>query len=105
MSIATFESPQVASQQFFPWLFEEDETCEYSAAETIEEFEIAPKIASQPPAQAAWVPSLGGETRIGKTVLLGTVMIKLLKSYGISDAEIAEGMAAYAAQAGLAQAG
>jgi hypothetical protein len=32
-------------------------------------------------------------------------MIKLLKSYGITDEEIAEGLAAYAAKHKLAQAG
>ena len=38
-------------------------------------------------------------------VRLGAVMLKLLKSYGITDEEIAAGVAAYAAKEGLAHAG
>ena len=105
MSIATFESPQVASQQFFPWVFDEEADYDYSAAEPTEEIEAETEVACQPTAQVAFVPSSIKETRIGKPVRLGAVMIKLLKSYGITDDEIAEGMAAYAAQTGLAQAG
>ena len=111
MSIATFESPQVASQQFFPWVFDEAADYDYStvepysAVEPTEEIEAESEVACQPTAQVAFVPSSINEARIGKPVRLGAVMIKLLKSYGITDEEIAEGMAAYAAQAGLAQAG
>lgn len=120
MSIATFESPQVATQQFFPWVFDDDATYDYSVSDSCEVestasepaviesgkgLGIVSEVASEPVAQTAFAPSLVSEQRIGKTVRLGSVMIKLLKSYGITDDEIAEGMAAYAANAGLAQAG
>ena len=40
--------------------------------------------------------SFTNEGRIEKVVRMGSVMIKLLKRYGITDQEIAEGVAAYA---------
>lgn len=106
MSIATFESPRTTTQQFFPWVLEEETP---AAVQAVCELPlVAPKITpvvttnrnvrSQP-------TTLATESRIAEPVRLGAVMIKLLKSYGISDAEIAEGMAAYAAKSGLAQAG
>ena len=39
MSIATFESPQVASQRFFPWVFNEEVEEVFSDADTVQEFE------------------------------------------------------------------
>lgn len=39
----------------------------------------------------------GSRRRGGQAVRMGELMIQLLKSYGITDAEIAEGMEAYAA--------
>ena len=114
MSIATFESPQVASQQFFPWVFDEDTDCDYSVIESVQEFETKSEVVCRLSVATAFTSSslvcesrsierMGTETRLGKPVRLGAVMVKLLKSYGITDEEIAEGMAAYAAQAGLAQ--
>ena len=50
------------------------------------------------------MPNSVAETRLGIPARLGAVMLKLLKSYGITDEEISEGIAAYAAKAGLAQA-
>ncbi len=105
MSIATFESPQVASQQFFPWVFDEEVDCGYSDSEMVQECESEPVCESQPAPCVARPMNVASEARIGKPVRLGSVMIKLLKSYGITDEEIAEGMAAYAAKTGLAQAG
>jgi len=113
MSIATFESPQVASQQFFPWVFEEEADYRFSDHEPAQEFDApvdAPvDLASHPLAPSAVASSLATsslatETRLGMPVRLGAVMLKLLKSYGITDEEIAEGLAAYAAKSG-AQAG
>lgn len=43
-------------------------------------------------------------TRIGKEVRLGSVMIRLLKSYGITDDEILEGVASYARKQQLSRA-
>lgn len=50
-------------------------------------------------------PETASAARIAKPVRLGAVMIQLLKSYGITDEEIAAGLVAYAAKNGLAQAG
>lgn len=122
MSIATFESPQVVSQRFFPWVFDEDTDCGYSAAEPIEDFDSGVEAGCQLPNESADLRSefdcesrsnerklekvlTQTEARIGAPVRLGAIMIKLLKSYGITDAEIAEGMATYAAQTGFAKAG
>jgi hypothetical protein len=40
--------------------------------------------------------SFTSDGRIARPVRMGAVMIKLLKRYGITDAEIAEGVANYA---------
>ncbi len=105
MSIATFESPQVASQQFFPWVFDKDADCGNSGSEPAHDFVAEPKAVCKPTSPIAFNMNSASETRLGKPVRLGAVMLKLLKSYGITDEEIAEGIAAYAAKEGLAQAG
>jgi len=105
MSIATFESRQVASQRFFPWVFDEDADYGYSDTEPAQDFGAETEFDCQLPAVPAFIPSSATETRLGMPVRLGAVMLKLLKSYGITDEEIAEGIAACAAKAGLARAG
>jgi hypothetical protein len=45
-----------------------------------------------------------GEDRIGKPFRVGAVMFRLLKRYGITDEEIAEGIAAYTAKRNAARA-
>ncbi len=109
MSIATFESPEVATQQFFPWVFDEDADCGSADAESFDDFAVEVNVVCPPPVPASVVSKSATksatETRLGKPVRLGAVMIKLLKSYGITDEEIAAGMAAYAANDGLAKAG
>ena len=105
MSIATFESPQVASQRFFPWVFDEDGACGFSGTEPTQDSGAETEDNYQTPAPTAYMPNSVAETRLGIPARLGAVMLKLLKSYGITDEEIAEGVAAYAAKAGLAQAG
>ena len=95
MSIATFESPQAATQQFFPWVLEDES--ESMVAEAVPVAEVTRIVRPAPAARVT-------ESRSAEPVRLGAVMIKLLKSYGITDAEIAEGMAAYAAKSGLARA-
>ena len=104
MSIATFESPQVTSQRFFPWVFGEDAECGFSDTEPAQNVEAAVEVASLQPEPPAFLPRPTTGTRLGIPVRLGAVMLKLLKSYGITDEEIAEGVASYAAKAGLAQA-
>ena len=43
--------------------------------------------------------------RLGRPVRIGSVMIRLLRGYGITDQEISEGLARYAAAHRCAQAG
>ena len=105
MSIATFESPQVASQRFFPWVFNEEADVGFSDADSVQEPEADFEFVSRQPTTPTFAPSRVIGKRLGMPVRLGAVMIKLLKSYGITDEEIAEGMAAYAAKEGLAHAG
>ena len=99
MSSATIESPVAATGQlFFVW----DEPAEATppAAAT----PAAAPLAAAPAAVAAERLRLTPQGRIAEPVRIGAVMIKLLKRYGISDAEIAEGVASYARkhQRGLA---
>lgn len=126
MSIATFESPQVATQQFFPWVLDaesnaESDCCSAQLIETARPatkpvVRVAQRVAqparvAQPVAKVAEpgiesaIAARSSDARIGKPVRLGAVMIKLLKSYGITDEEIADGLATYATQAELARAG
>jgi hypothetical protein len=122
MSIATFESPQVATQQFFPWVLDAESDCclpqlietarpaTKPVARVAQSARVTQRVA-QPVAKVAEpgieseIAARNSDARIGKPVRLGAVMIKLLKSYGITDEEIADGLATYAAQAELARAG
>ena len=92
MSNATCASPIASSQLFFAWS---------------EQAEASPPAAIAPSTNTAATPlgATSGETgylsfthnaRIAKPVRMGAVMIKLLKRYGITDQEIAEGVANYA---------
>lgn len=66
------------------------------------------------PVQTGWATTAHGaaadclqftaEGRVARPVRIGAVMIRLLKRYGISEAEIAEGLARYAQQRGIAAA-
>ncbi len=118
MSIATFESPRVSTQQFFAWVSENEvdttarETARHTSSQPLRYEKIATPVAvpQHVATQHSATQDARDSQRIGKPVRLGAVMIKLLKSYGISDEEIAEGLAAYAANseltgAGLAKAG
>lgn len=51
------------------------------------------------------LPSRATNPKLAMPVRLGAVMIQLLKSYGITDDEIAQGLAAFAAKSGLSRAG
>ena len=105
MSIATFESPQVASQRFFPWVFDAETEFDYSDSE-LPELPQNPKPEVEAVCQRPVAPVCAASgTRLGMPVRLGAVMLKLLKSYGITEEEIAEGVAAYASKMGLSQAG
>lgn len=108
MSIATFESPQAPSQQFFSWVFDEDPGCDFIETEFAYDCEAETKVEVVSRTLLKWpaertMPSAGTigpviGPRLGTPVRLGAVMLKLLKSYGITDEEIAEGIAAYAAK-------
>ena len=105
MSIATFESPTVTSQRFFPWVFDEDAVSGFSDIQPAQDSGAEAEVVCEQPLPVDFAASRATGTRLGMPVRLGAVMLKLLKSYGITDKEIAEGVAAYAAKAGLAQAG
>lgn len=119
MSCATIESPVAASQLFFAW----SEQAEVGVAPAIARRPSVAKATKQakpsaaaanestqqsgPSQNAATGPSetlartanclsFTRETRIAQPVRMGSVMIKLLKRYGITDQEIAEGVANYA---------
>ncbi len=53
--------------------------------------------AVEPPVAASFEEAVQGD-RIGKPFKIGAVMFRLLKSYGITDEEIAEGVASYHAK-------
>jgi hypothetical protein len=115
MSIATFESPHVASQRFFPWVFGDEMDCDCAAQDLPDDLALdsVPDVqaVADSPATLAFeltsraLPVQASNLRLAAPVRIGAVMLKLLKSYGITDEEIAAGVAAYAAKAGLAQAG
>ncbi len=128
MSIATFESPVTESQLFFSWV--ENEGADVS--DFYSEDVAAP--AAAPAAVRFVTPSTLGpkkhvdrlsartsgarnysapsdllqpvtQAKLAVPVRLGTVMLQLLRSYGVTEEEIAEGLAAYEAKHRLAQAG
>ena len=124
MSIATFESPVTGSQLFFSWVENEGGAFD-SASEEVRTLPMHSRAATRPQTsyksipqapvevhvaqpelrQSNGLPARATQSRLASPVRLGTMMIQLLKSYGITDEEIAEGLAAYAAKNGLAQAG
>ena len=98
-----------ATQLTFPWVQAEDEGT--IVAESLVRPSIAVEITNVPPQAAAMVakpvgvedvaPSLTEAVvgdRIGRPFKMGSVMFRLLKSYGITDEEIAAGVAAYNAR-------
>ncbi len=124
MSIATFESPVTESQLFFSWLENENAdlediqqdndpqpaTLRLTAATAPSLKPAAVQMASTDPGPeqrptSNGLPARATHPRLAKPVRLGAVMFQLLRSYGVTDEEIAQGLAAYAAKAGLSQAG
>ena len=97
MSNALIESPATASQLYFAW--SEPDSSPHALPATREEtptYEPLAKISQ--PAKRDEPLALTPEGRIAKPVRMGAIMIKLLKRYGITDAEIEEGVANYARQ-------
>lgn len=119
MSSATIESPVASSQLFFAW----SEQAEVSVAPPRARRQPAVKPAMQPAVKPQDAPaveptqppqtsqsaaahsrctpqpgclSFTRDARLAKPVRMGALMIKLLKRYGITDQEIAEGVANYA---------
>lgn len=115
MSCATIESPIASSQLFFAW----SEQAEVGVAPPAARRPSASKPTKQAaaaieptqvpkPSQNAAVDPSGSlsrqasclsftrDARFAQPVRMGAVMIKLLKRYGITDQEIAEGVANYA---------
>ncbi len=117
MSQATIESPVASSQLFFAWseqaavgIAPPKRPTKKSAPRPLVEGKtpvappvppaVAPAEKTTQAAQRCTTPaghlSFTGSGRIERPVRMGAVMIKLLKRYGITDAEIAEGVANYA---------
>ena len=113
MSQAIISSPGAASQLSFAW----DTTSSVeSANRSRQQFIVEPttkRCEQQTPSferegmPSAIAPVVDAasdrlefrQARIGKPVRIGSVMFLLLKKYGISDEEIAEGIAKFAADA------
>lgn len=105
MSNATCASPIASSQLFFAWsehtvapqptIPAPAPTC--ASAATIRRDVASGQTGSgQATSGRTGHMSFTREARIAKPVRMGAVMIKLLKRYGITDQEIAEGVANYA---------
>lgn len=104
MSNATCASPVATSQLFFAWSEQAVAPQPASPAPTgytapAGYTAISPS--TTVPQRAASLAQTGRldfnrDARIAKPVRMGAVMIKLLKRYGITDQEIAEGVANYA---------
>ena len=113
MSTATL-SEVPATQLTFPWAMPKAE-CETvivaDRSQPTESQRPSPRLAPRPALEeaarsvaryrtagdSAVAESLDGD-RIGRPFRVGSVMFRLLKSYGISDEEIADGIAQYAAK-------
>lgn len=108
MTTATLSAVTPATQLTFPWVHADEE------ATAVVESKVRPRVAveiTNVPPQASLVaatpmaedvaPSLTAALqgdRIGRPFKMGSVMFRLLKSYGITDEEIAAGVAAYNAR-------
>ncbi len=124
MSCATIESPVTSSQLFFAWS-EQAEVGVAPPAAALKWPDAQSSVFNQPPVQRQSAatnkiaqmakPSQGTaatqndslsrssnclsftrDARFAQPVRMGALMIKLLKRYGITDQEIAEGVANYA---------
>ena len=100
MSNATCAWPIASSQLFFAWS-EQNETLQPSSSSPSPTRVASAAtqhdaISAQRGAGQSACLSFTREARIAKPVRMGAVMIKLLKRYGITDQEIAEGVANYA---------
>lgn len=107
MTTATL-SAAPATQLTFPWVGAEDEATivaesKVSPSSTVEITNVPPQaslIGSTPVVEdvaSSLTAALQGD-RIGRPFKIGSVMFRLLKSYGITDEEIAAGAAAYNAR-------
>ena len=100
MSTATLSNAP-ATQLTFPWVVPKGEVASITSDSITSNSATSDsaKANSQDIAAAAnSVRSALSDDRIGKPIRIGAVMFRLLKRYGISDAEIAEGLAAYTAK-------
>ena len=102
MSIATFEPPSASSQLFFSWVDSDEAHC--SKNDSVAVATKRSQLSSNPfPASNHQAKQSTG-SRMAGPVRLGSVMVQLLKCYGITDDEIAEGLSAYAAKSTSASA-
>lgn len=93
MTCTTIESPVAASQLHFTWFDQDELPASPKQSEKSKPAErVEPSVTTPVPGRLSFTP----EGRVAQPVRMGAVMIKLLKRYGITDAEIAEGVANYA---------
>ena len=92
MSNATCAAPIASSQLFFAW---SEQTEAPQPTTTASNTTTATAACAGSSEQSACL-NFTRSARIAKPVRMGAVMIKLLKRYGITDQEIAEGVANYA---------
>ncbi len=93
MSNATCASPIASSQLFFAWSDHAEAPQPTAIAPAVDTIDTPRPDISALSDRLSFTPR---SARIGKPVRMGAVMIKLLKRYGITDQEIAEGVANYA---------
>lgn len=107
MSSVLVESALPGSQLYFPWTGNDDaatpEADAPTAVEPVSEIEVSSQSAQggshrnrAGQVRSAPIAAESDRSRVGQPVRIGTMMIKLLKRYGITDAEIAEGLEVYA---------
>lgn len=95
MSTATLSNVP-ATQLTFPWAVPIAEAVPLSLDSVSYETSTAERLDSSTESDS--LQSAICDDRIGKPFRIGAVMFRLLKRYGISDAEIAEGIATYTAK-------
>ncbi len=93
MTTATL-SGAPATQLTFPWVQADDE------ATIVAKSPVSPNAGAEITEVAPSLTDALEGDRIGRPFKMGSVMFRLLKSYGITDEEIAAGVAAYNARKG-----
>jgi hypothetical protein len=112
MSVATLEIPNTSSQLYFPWISDAEapitsrfsDGCDSTTELTQRTSKPAPVVINSA-VNRAFDAAAGSEflsadqkARVASPVRIGSVMLKLLRQYGITDEEIEDGLAAFASR-------